>query len=150
MDQDQSAAGPALTEGQSGAEPALTEGQSAAGPEPAEGDERTPEQVRADIEHTRAELGDTVAALAEKTDVKAQARQAVDGARETVTGKVAEIKQTATGKKDDFVSAAQEATPESVGDAGQRAKRFAGENPLALVAIGAFALGWLIRGATSR
>lgn len=109
MDQDQSAAGPELTEGP-----------SAAGPEPTEAHERTPEQVRADIEHTRAELGDTVAALAEKTDVKAQAKQAVDGARETV------------------------------GDAGQRAKRFAGENTLVLVVIGAFALGWLIRNATSR
>ena len=128
----------------------MDQDQSASGPELTEGHERTPEQVRADIEHTRAELGDTVAALAEKTDVKAQARQAVDGAKETVTGKVAEIKETATGKKDDFVSAAQEATPESVGDAGQRAKRFAGENTLALVAIGAFALGWLIRSATNR
>jgi len=150
MDQDQSAAGPALTEGQSAAGPELAGGQSAAGPEPAGGDERTPEQVRADIEHTRAELGDTVAALAEKTDVKTQAKQAVDGARETVTAKAAEIKQNAAGKKDDFVSAAQEATPESIGDAGLRAKRLAGENPLVLVAIGAFALGWLIRSATSR
>ncbi len=39
---------------------------------------RTPEQVREEIEQTRAEFGDTVAALSEKTDVKGQAKQAVD------------------------------------------------------------------------
>jgi hypothetical protein len=34
--------------------------------------DRTPEQVREEIEQTRAELGDTVAALSAKTDVKAR------------------------------------------------------------------------------
>ena len=34
---------------------------------------RTPEQIEADIERTRGELGDTVEALAAKTDVKARA-----------------------------------------------------------------------------
>ncbi|MGN9809416.1 DUF3618 domain-containing protein [Micromonospora sp. BQ11] len=33
-----------------------------------------PEQTRRDIEHTRAELGETVAALAAKTDLKTHAR----------------------------------------------------------------------------
>jgi len=37
-------------------------------------EERSPEQIRADIDKTRAELGDTVEALAEKTDVKARAK----------------------------------------------------------------------------
>jgi hypothetical protein len=128
MDQDQSTASPALTEQQ----------------------ERTPEQVREEIEQTRVELGDTVAALAEKTDVKGQAKQAVDGARETVTSKVSEIKQNVTERKDDFVSAAHGATPESAGDAGQRVKAFAGENALAVVAVTGFALGWLVRSRKGR
>jgi ElaB/YqjD/DUF883 family membrane-anchored ribosome-binding protein len=123
----------------------MDEEKSAAGPELTENAERSPEQVRADIERTRAELGDTVAALAEKTDVKHQAKQAVDGAKETVAGKVSDMKQSVTGRKDEFVSAAQEATPESAGDAGQRARAFAAEHPLPLVAVGAFTLGWLIR-----
>jgi len=38
---------------------------------------RTPDEIRRSIERTRAELGDTVAALAQKTDVKARARQRV-------------------------------------------------------------------------
>lgn len=37
-------------------------------------EERSPEQIRAEIDKTRAELGDTVEALAEKTDVKARAK----------------------------------------------------------------------------
>ena len=45
---------------------------------------RGPEEIRADIEQTREELGDTVEALAAKTDVKAQAKAKVqrdEGAR---------------------------------------------------------------------
>ena len=41
-------------------------------------EERSPEQIRADIDKTRKELGDTVEALAEKTDVKAQAKAKVE------------------------------------------------------------------------
>ena len=51
--------------------------------------ERTPEQVREEIERTREELGDTVAALAHKTDVKAQAKRATDETKAAVSGKVA-------------------------------------------------------------
>jgi hypothetical protein len=36
-----------------------------------------PQVLRAEIEHTRAELGDTVATLAVRTDVKARARDGV-------------------------------------------------------------------------
>ena len=47
--------------------------------------ERTPDEVREDIEQTRTEMGDTVAALAEKTDVKRHAQEAIDHAKETAT-----------------------------------------------------------------
>ena len=47
--------------------------QSEAGQELAGEQERTPEQVREEIEQTRAQVGDTVAALAEKAVVKAHA-----------------------------------------------------------------------------
>lgn len=39
---------------------------------------RSPEQIRDDIEHTREELGETVAALADKADVKAHAKARID------------------------------------------------------------------------
>ena len=39
-----------------------------------EAEQRTPEEIRADIEATSEELGDTAAALADKADVKGQAK----------------------------------------------------------------------------
>ena len=118
-------------------------GQELTGAEPAD-EERTPEQVREEIEQTRAELGDTVAALAEKTDVKGQAKQAASEAKATVTGKVSDLKDTVSEKKDGFVSTAQEATPDSAAEAGTRVSSFARENRAALIAVGLFALGILI------
>jgi hypothetical protein len=41
-------------------------------------EEKSPDQIRGEIEGTREELGDTVAAVAAKTDVKAQAQAKVD------------------------------------------------------------------------
>jgi hypothetical protein len=55
---------------------------------------REPAEIRRDIESTRVEMGDTVEALAEKADVKAQAQrkaadvqQKVVGARQSVVQK---------------------------------------------------------------
>ena len=61
MDQDERAEGAAMSA-------------AAAGPDEAQ-ETRSPEEIRADIEQTREEVGDTVEALAAKTDVKAQARE---------------------------------------------------------------------------
>lgn len=55
-----------------------------------------PQKLRAEIEQTRAELGDTVEQLAAKTDVKARAKQALGDAK----GKA---RQTLTGLKDQAV-----------------------------------------------
>jgi len=118
--------------------------QSETGPELDGAEERTAAQVREEIEQTRTELGDTVAELAEKTDVKAQAKHAVDEAKETVTGKVSDIRDTVTGKRDEFISSAQEATPDSASDAGQRVSAFAKANSLPLAVLAALALGVLI------
>lgn len=43
---------------------------------------RTPEEIRADIARTREQLGDTVEALAHKTDVKAHAHAKVEEVRQ--------------------------------------------------------------------
>jgi hypothetical protein len=122
----------------------MDQSESETGPELAAAQDRTPEQVRAEIEQTRAELGDTVASIAEKTDVKAQAKQAVDDAKATVSGRVSEVKGTVTRKAGGLATAAQQAAPDSAADAGQRATAFAKQNPLALSAIAAFSLGLLI------
>ena len=60
--------------------------QSQAGKELDADGERTSGQVQEEIERTRAEMGETVAALAEKTDVKRQAHKALDSAKVTASG----------------------------------------------------------------
>ena len=55
-------------------------------------DSRTPEEIRADIEHTREELGDTAAALAQRADVKARAHEKVEETKAKVSHKVDEAK----------------------------------------------------------
>ena len=97
------------------------------------GEERSPEEIKAEIASTREELGDTVAALAEKADVKAQARKKVDETTAQVKQKVS----GATGK-------AQDAAPESAGAAADQAKLAVQENPVPAAAVGALLLGFLI------
>jgi ElaB/YqjD/DUF883 family membrane-anchored ribosome-binding protein len=88
--------------------------------------QRSPEEIQEDIEETREELGDTAAALAQKADVKGQAK-----------AKVEDAKQKASAK-------AQEVTPDSAGTALEGAQRFVRENP-AVVGIGAaLAVGFLL------
>jgi uncharacterized protein DUF3618 len=96
--------GPAVTPpDDSGAVPAT--------PEP---DDRGPEQIEHDIEQTREELADTVAALAEKTDVKSRAKDKVQDVKQTVVGKKDEVVGKAQAKKDEFASKAQGASPSSI------------------------------------
>jgi hypothetical protein len=47
--------------------------------------QQTPEEIRAEIERTRRELGDTVDALSHKTNVKEQARIKKDEVQERVS-----------------------------------------------------------------
>jgi len=103
-------------------------------------------ELRTEIEDVREDLGDTAAALAAKTDVKARARAKVD-----------EIKQTATAKKDDVLSgsgqgeggkAAGVASSAGSGMQGLGAKAKA--NPVPTAAIGALLGGFLLGRLTRR
>jgi gas vesicle protein len=85
-----------------------------------------PDTIREQVEQTRERMGDTVDALAYKADVKTRAK-------ESVTGRIDDIKEKVTG-----------ATP-STGDVKHGARRAAGiaqENPIGL-AIGGLAVGFL-------
>jgi len=53
--------------------------------------DQDPSTIRADIERERRELGDTVAALAEKADVKGQAQRKITETRETIDRKKDEV-----------------------------------------------------------
>jgi ElaB/YqjD/DUF883 family membrane-anchored ribosome-binding protein len=86
-------------------------------------EEKTPAQIRAEIEATRRDLGDTVEALAEKTDVKAQAK----------------------AKVEDVKARAKEAAPESPQEGVARAQVLVRENPRPAIAAGVFVLFLLWR-----
>ena len=105
---------------------------SAAGDETV-GEQNSPEELHREIEQTREELGDTVQALAEKTDVKAQARD-----------RIAAVKETAQEKKDEFVSKAKQVTPDSAGAGAQQVASRIQQRPVPFTVGGAFAAGLLV------
>lgn len=52
-----------------------------------------PQALREQIEQTRAELGDTVQALSDKTDVKGRANEKIEDTKEQVREKVQDTRQ---------------------------------------------------------
>jgi Protein of unknown function (DUF3618) len=109
--------------------------------------EKSPEQLRAEIEDVREDLGDTAVALAAKTDVKARAREKAD-----------ELKRTATGKKDEVLAKVRRSGPAESGgvpsapktSAVTRARTKAQENPVPTAALGALVGGFLLGRLTKR
>jgi dsDNA-specific endonuclease/ATPase MutS2 len=95
-------------------------------------DTSDPEEIRREIETTREELGDTVAALAAKADVKTQAKQ-----------KLEETKAAVTSRKDALLGKAKQGSPESATAAASQVAETARRNPVPLAASGVFALGFL-------
>jgi ElaB/YqjD/DUF883 family membrane-anchored ribosome-binding protein len=90
----------------------------------------SPDEIRAEIQETREELGDTVEALAAKTDVKAQARQRVE-----------EVKENVQAKRDEFTHKAKASTPDSAQQGAQRIVTRVRENPAPAVVAAAVLLG---------
>jgi hypothetical protein len=115
-------------------------------------DTRTPEQIKRDIEHTREELADTAAALAEKADVKARAHEKLDETKARITGKVGTAKAKVSGTADTAKGKAVDATPSSVAHGAQSvavtAQAKTKDNPIPVAAIAGFAagalLGWFV------
>jgi hypothetical protein len=112
--------------------------------------DKTPEQLRAEIEDTRENLGETVEALAAKTDLKTRARAKAD-----------DVKDTALQKKDELLAKAKQSTPShdrspapgTTGDsptagptqapnaAMEQLKGLAQDNPIPTAALAAFVGG---------
>ncbi|MFZ0091040.1 MAG: DUF3618 domain-containing protein [Solirubrobacteraceae bacterium] len=105
---------------------------------------KSPEEIRAEIEQTRGQLGDTVEALTAKTDVKAQAQDRISAIKQGVTENVAAAKETVTGKTDEFSGKVREATPESAGAGAQQLTSTIREKPLPFAVAGAFFAGLTI------
>jgi hypothetical protein len=120
---------------------------------------KEPDEIRRDIEETRARMGDTVEAIGYKTDVRSRAGDAVTrrkdavvstvrNAKDAVVSSVAGSSQRVTSSVGDVGSSATStirgATPSSQ-DLSKTARRSVGlaqENPLGLT-IGSFAVGFL-------
>jgi Protein of unknown function (DUF3618) len=114
-----------------------------------------PDQIRQDIEDTRAEMSQTVEAIGYKADVPSRAKdkvsETVDNVKNKVSGTATRAKEAVTGTTSRVAEAAGgatsrvgDATP-SGGEVKQTARRAVGlaqENPLGL-AVGAVALGFL-------
>lgn len=98
-----------------------------------------PKQIQEEIDRTRAELGDTVEALAQKADVKRQAKR-----------KIQETKASVADKRDDILSKAKEVSPDGPASAAAQVSEKARANPLSLATVGAFAVGFLIGRASGR
>jgi len=90
-------------------------------------------QLRAEIERTRQNVGDIVAALAEKTDVRARAKDKVSGVRHNVNEKRAAL-----------VGKAREASPDAARSAAVRVRAKAEDKPAPAAAVAAFVGGILI------
>ena len=92
-----------------------------------------PDAIRAQIEQTRGEMGETIDAIGYKTDVKSRAKESVSEKTDAIKSKVGGV-----------MGRANEATP-STGEVKQGAKQAvstAEENPLGL-AIGSVAVGFI-------
>ena len=98
-----------------------------------------PAQLREDIERTRQDLGDTVAALAEKTDVKTRAKE-----------KVADVRQTVTEKRTQLIGKARESSPDGANSAAVQVRAKAQANPVPTAAIAALVGGFLVGRLTKR
>ena len=94
---------------------------------------QSPSDIRAEIEETRARVGDEVDALSYKTDVPARVGDYVDEKKRALKGKV-------TGAKDAITDTASDAVPSGrqIGKLKDTAER----NPLGLV-VGGAAIGFL-------
>jgi hypothetical protein len=128
------------------------------------GDEttRTPDEIRSDIENTRDDLGDTVEALAAKTDVKSRAKARADSLKSDALAKkdelTAKVKERAPGGDG---GAAQGAGSEGSASSGsnvpaqaqelsQKALTTAKANPIPVAVAGGVLLGYLIGRGRSR
>jgi len=103
----------------------------------------TPDEIREEIEETRARMGDTVEAIGYKADVKSRVKDSVADKKDALVGSIGGSKDAVVGKADALVSRVGGVIP-----AGQQVKDGAAkvgvskENPLGLALVGA-AVGFI-------
>jgi ElaB/YqjD/DUF883 family membrane-anchored ribosome-binding protein len=101
--------------------------------------DRQTEQLVHEIEETRAELGDTVDALAQKADVKTRLSEELEQRKAAWRARQEDAKVKLNGARDRVSSA----TPEDAKRAGSQVARSAEERPWPAIAV-ALTLGLLV------
>jgi Protein of unknown function (DUF3618) len=103
----------------------------------------TPDDIREEIEQTRARMGETVEAIGYKADVKSRVKESVAGKKNSFIGSVSGRKDAVVGKADSFVSRVGGIVPAGDQVKGGAAKvGVSKENPLGLAIVGA-AVGFI-------
>jgi gas vesicle protein len=104
----------------------------------------TSDDIRAEIEETRARMGDTVEAIGYKADVKSRMKESVAEKKDSLLGTIGHGKDSVVGKADSLVSRVGGIVPD--GQQVQSGAAKAGiskENPLGLAVVGA-AVGFVV------
>lgn len=128
---------------------------------------KDPDQIRAEIEQTRDEMGNTVDALAYRADVKTRTKEKVGSAASAVSDKITNVKESIVGTASSAGGSISDSASSAVGSISgtassaasrigsatpdgqqvkqqvQRTASLAQENPLGL-AVGSVALGFLV------
>ncbi len=84
-------------------------------PSPEPGPDAGIDDIQADIEHTREELGETIEALSAKADVKGRVKKKAADTKDSITEKVYETKEIALEKAHAAQSAARDAVTDDTG-----------------------------------
>jgi hypothetical protein len=108
--------------------------------------EEEDDDVRKSIKDTRNELGDTVAALADKADVKGRASDAADAAKD----KAAEVADIAKAKASQAAEVAADKVPDQVKDAADKVSTEAKKRPVLFIAAAGAAAIFILRRLTRR
>jgi gas vesicle protein len=104
----------------------------------------TPNDIRVEIEETRARMGETVDAIGYKTDVKTRVKDSVGSKKDAVVGTLSSGKDAVVGGADSLVSRVGGVVPdrEQVKTGAQKVGISSG-NPLGLALVGA-AAGFIV------
>ena len=108
----------------------------------------TPDQIRDEIEETRARMSDTVEAIGSKADVKSRVKESVSEKKNAVVGAIGDGRDAVVGTADSLVSRVGGIVPDSQEIKDGAAKvGVSSENPLGLAIAGVaagFVLGTLL------
>ena len=98
----------------------------------------TPDDIRHEIEETRARMGDTVEAIGYKADVKGRVKESVSEKKDSLVGSISGGKDAVVGKADSLVARIGGVVPdgEQLKD-GAAKVGVSNENPLGLALVGA-------------